>query len=446
MSIARNLEHLAQEGSEITCTEMTLLAGDHDPPIVAGNGLITVHSSTRFAYRLVGTPDNVAHALESLRRLETDPYDGRLRSRFLATTDRGEKLLGGWTEPRVDVLNDLWTFTSEIEAISLIQEGSFEPGVECVYLLAQAHRARVIFRRFIGDETTGDASVDFEVLGSQIRIELDDERGELRITASASDAMHPTMLENWLGEPLRILFGQPVYPKFVARRSHDRSMNWVRPSPMWNEATDHVALWQGPRQYIDRERFWLAYRCLLTHVARADGFEAHRLTSLYEELMDATNGSRWVWALTYASTAEALIDVLGLSGTPRIDLTDQQRDDLTQEIVAFRKFLKGWDGSAELGETATRAVARLPKTSAAQALRALVALGVVHRDEHAAWETPRNRVMHGHLVSPYSSAKNDKLLLDLAGLCRSLIWHLIDLEPDGTSLRASIGSTGTSPD
>lgn len=41
--------------------------------------------------------------------------------------------------------------------------------------------------------------------------------------------------------------------------------------------------------------------------------------------------------------------------------------------------------------------------------------------------------MHGHLVSPYSSAKDDKLLLDLGNLCRTLTWHLIDLEPDETS-------------
>jgi hypothetical protein len=329
--------------------------------------------------------------------------------------------------------NNLWSFTGEIEALSLIEEGIFKPGVECVYLLPQSHRARMVLRCFIGDENAGDASIDFEVLGSQIRIELDDVLGELRILASASDAMHPTMLENWLGEPLRVLFGQPVYPRFVARRSFDPSMNWVRPSPVWSEATDHVALWQGPRQYIDRERFWLGYRRLLAHVARAKGFEAHRITSLYDELMDATNGSRWVWALTYASTAEALIDVLGLPGTPRTDLTDQQRDDLTREIAAFRQFLKGWDGSVELAETAKRAVARLPHTSAAQALRSLVATGVVHRDEYAAWDTLRNRVMHGHLVSPYSSAKNDKLLLDLAGLCRALTWHIIDLELDGTS-------------
>jgi len=433
MNIARDLEHLARLGNEIACSEMTLLAGDHDPPIVVGRGSITVMSSTRFTYRLTGTPNDVGHALKSLRRLEADPFDGRLRSRLLVTTDQGEEIMGGWTEPRVVSHDDLWTFAGEIEALSLIEEGQFEPGIESVYILPQSHRARTILRRFIGGETLGDTSVDFDVLSSKMRIELDDDRAELRIIASASDAMHQTLLENWVGEPLRILFGQPIYPRFVARRSQDRSMNWVRPSPLWNEATDHVALWQGPRQYIDRERFWLAYRRLLAHIARSDEFEAHRLTSLYEELMDAANGSRWVWALSYASTAEALLDILGLPGKPRIDLSEQERDTLADEITAFRQFLDGWEGSDHIAEAAKRAVARLPQTSAAQALRALVAKGVVQQDQYDAWNSLRNRVMHGNLVSPYSSAKDDKLLLDLAGLCRALTWHLIDIEPDEIS-------------
>lgn len=231
ISIACDLEHLAQLGSEIACPEMTLLAGDHDPPIVFGRGSIIVISTTRFTYRMEGMPEDVAHALKSLRRLEADPFDGRLRSRLIVTTDRGEKLMGGWTEPQVDVSDDHWIFTGEIEALSLIEEGHFEPGVECIYCLPASHRARIVLRRFIGDDTAGDMSVTFEVLGSQIRVELEDARHELRIKASASDKMHPTLLENWVGEPLCILFGQPVYPRFVARRSHDRSMNWIRPSP-----------------------------------------------------------------------------------------------------------------------------------------------------------------------------------------------------------------------
>lgn len=100
--------------------------------------------------------------------------------------------------------------------------------------------------------------------------------------------------------------------------------------------------------------------------------------------MDAANGSRWVWALTYASKAEALLDILGPPGTPRADLSDQERNKLADEIAAFREYLKEWNGNDELAEAAKRAVARLSQTSAAQALRALVAQGVVKKDEYDA--------------------------------------------------------------
>lgn len=434
MSIARHLEHLAQISSPIECAKMALLAGDHDPPIVVGTGTITPASSTRFEYRLQGMPANVGHALKSLRRLDSDPYDGRLRSRLTATSVAGEELICGWTEPSVVLGEGLWTFTGSIEALSTHEEGTFEPGIECVFLLPRHHTARIVLRRFLEPAASGGQSaVTFQVLGSRIHIELDDERGELCIIASASDAMQPTLLENWVGEPLRILFGQPVYPRFVARRSGDWKMNWVRPSPQWSETTDHVALWQGLYQYTEQERFWLAYRRLLAHIARADGFEAHRLTALYEELIDAGRGSRWVWALTYASTAEAILDIIGLPGTPRADLSDDQHDELEAELRAFSVFMDGWDGSYAIAEAAKRAVARLPQTSATQALRALVSQGVVDPDQFTAWNTLRNRVMHGNLVSPYSSAKDDKLLLDLAGLCRALTWHLIDIEADENS-------------
>ena len=78
-TIANRLKHLSQVGTVIPCTEMTLLAGDHDPPVVAGTGEITVLTSTSFGYTVRGTPDDFGHALRSLRRIDEDPYDGILR-------------------------------------------------------------------------------------------------------------------------------------------------------------------------------------------------------------------------------------------------------------------------------------------------------------------------------------------------------------------------------
>lgn len=434
MSIARDFEHLAEIGKSIDCKEMTLLAGDHDPPIVVGRGVITPASPSRFEYELHGNPEDIGHALSALRRLEADPHDGTLRSRLTATTEAGEDLMCGWTLPSVKSADDEWTFSGDFEAISTHEKGEFEPLAECIFLLPKSHMARIALRRVFGELNTDNvASKTLDVLGSDIVLELHDARDELRIVVTASEALPPHYAENWIGEPLRILFGQPIYPRYVARRSPDSSMNWIRPSPEWDTSSDHVALWQGPGNLTDVDRFWRAFERLLTHIGQARDkngnphFEANPLTSLYGELIAASRGSRWVWALTFASVSEGILDIDGTVGSPRTDLSREEREELSQDILAFQNFLGDWQGNPDLVEAAKAAVARKLKTSAAQALRALKNKGIISKCEYTAWDTLRNRVMHGQLVSPYSSEEDDKLLLDLASLVRSLTWHLIDV-------------------
>ncbi len=71
------------------------------------------------------------------------------------------------------------------------------------------------------------------------------------------------------------------------------------------------------------------------------------------------------------------------------------------------------------------------KTSAVQGLRQLKQESWITPDEFDAWDMLRSRVMHGSLVSPYSIAKEDKLLLDLASLFHALTRRLLaDVDPD----------------
>lgn len=62
-----------------------------------------------------------------------------------------------------------------------------------------------------------------------------------------------------------------------------------------------------------------AYGNLLTLIARGSGFESHTVTSFYEEVIQASQGSRWVWALTLASSIEGLIRILSPRGSLRTD-------------------------------------------------------------------------------------------------------------------------------
>lgn len=51
--------------------------------------------------------------------------------------------------------------------------------------------------------------------GAALNLKLDDDADLLVMHASPSDALRPTFTENCLSEPLRILFGQLIWPRFA---------------------------------------------------------------------------------------------------------------------------------------------------------------------------------------------------------------------------------------
>jgi hypothetical protein len=434
MTIVDRLKHFSEVGTVIACPQMTLLAGDHEPPVIAGEGEIKVLSTTTFGYTLRGLPDDIGHALRSLRRIDADPYNGLLRERLTATTSDGVELAGGWTIPKVHVPEEdgPWVFSGEIDALSFHENGTFDPGTEVAFLLPLQHRARLILRRFfakpVGDELP---AIRLAICGSEIVITLHDEANLLRVLAPATAVLQPTFTENWLGEPLRILFGQLVFPRFVARQSETWSMSWVRPSPPWSKDSNACALWQGDNELTDKEGFWETYRQLLTYIVTARdtngsrNFEANKLTELYCEVVQAAHGSRWIWALTYASAVEAILEIFGLADHPRTDIDARALTQLKKSVNEFKKLIDSWTGDPALKEPAKYAVSRMLKTSAVQGLRRLKAEGWVTENQFKAWDKLRNEVMHGTLVSPYSSVDDDKMLLDLAHLFHALTRRLI---------------------
>ena len=442
MSIVDRMIHLSTVGAVIPCPLMTLLAGDHEPPVVVGEGEITVMSATIFGYQIRGTPADVGHALRSLHRIDSDPYDGTLRERLVVTTADGLKLSGGWTSPTVRTPDEggVWTFTGEVESLTYHEDGEFEPGTEVAFLLPQHHRARMLLRRFMDLTGSGNRRAKaLKVNGADLLITLEDDNGVLIMSAPASDVFRPTFAENWLGEPLRVLFGQLIFPRYVLRQSNNWSMGWVRPSPEWSSVSDRCALWQGPDELVDKQEFWDSYRRLLSYVAASrnaaghPNFEANRMTELYVEVIQAARGSRWVWALTYASAAEGFIDLLGLEGSQQIDMGEAQFAELATAVEAFKKYVGDWHGDPRLIEPTSNAADRMLTTTAAIALRQLKRQGHVTAEQYRAWSKLRNKVMHGKLVSPYSSAEDDKLLLDLSGLLHALTRRLISyVDPDAS--------------
>ena len=432
MSLLDPWRHLADVGTVIPCREMRLDARDWEKPIICGGGEVRVASDAAFSYVICGVPEDVAHTLRSLHRQRENPYDGLMRFRLSVVDEAGRHLGFGWTVPRFERGKDVetWTFSGETEGVWVDDEHAGEEGTEVLYLLPQHHRVRPMLARFISSTGSSGEIVpehELEVLSTRLRFALDEAAGTLSIRASASEGLPQTYTENWLAEPLRIMFGQLIFPRMVARANPDRTIVSVRPTSGWNLDSDWTALWNGPAAFFDTEGFWRTYAGLLSFVATArdnrgrPNFEANKVTQFYEEVIQASRGSRWVWALTFASSIEGLTRMLVPRGTPRAVADLDGITDLKQHIDT-------WPGSdLHLKRVAKNAVARTAETSTVQALRELRDSGVLAADQVKAWETIRNQVMHGSLVSPYSSKDDDQLLLNLAALMHALTRRLAGL-------------------
>jgi hypothetical protein len=413
--------------------KMRLMARDHEPDLVAGSGELRVVSANRFEFTLIGEPENPAYVFEQMRRQQDDRYDGLSRFRLVLEEDDGTAYAGGWTVPSFRTGDGAWTFEGETESFMGGGRSELTPtgSTEDRFLIPTRHHAAQMLAHFVTtprDRLPPEPRFDLEVMGQTVTFRFDRALSMLTISTPAPESLPLTYTENWLGEPLRILFGQLVFPRMVARvQSDGHAMLAVRPSPPWTRDSDWTALWIDETAGWDKAGFWTLYAALLTHVASArtgDGrnFEASPVTHFHEEVIQAARGSRWVWAMTLASSIEGLVSMLYSRGTRR-EHADLNAN--TQLICHIR----AWSGDHALKEAAIRAVQRTAEVTTAVAMRALVADAAITRDQVKAWQKVRHAVMHGNLVSPYSSQEDDETLIALADLMRALIRHIVGLGP-----------------
>lgn len=437
LSVLEPWRWLAAAPQTLTFGKMTLIASDFGEPVVTGSGEIRCPSPSRFEYTLTGTPDDPVYAYAQTLRHKTDPYDGRLRLRLLVEDDEGRSYNAGWTTPRIrqgGTGDTEWVVEGECQGLmtgDAIAPPSAGGGTEVEFLIPRHHRASLFLNRFV---RTPLADGGFEpvyrlsVLDTHVTFRFDAARDVLNVSAPGNGALLRPFTENWLGEPLRILFGQLVYPRLIARISEDgRATITQRPSPSWSSVSDWAALWDR-EDLLDEAGFWSLYQDLLTYVAGAKddrggpNFESNTVTRLYEEVIQAARGSRWVWALTFASSVEGLVRILTPHGTKRPDAH-------TKGIEALARHIGEWPGNSaqdkHLRGVAVSAVHRTAETTSKYVLDQLALRNVITTDQIKSWSKVRNSVMHGSLVSPYSSAEDDKLLLDLAALMKALTVEIV---------------------
>jgi len=416
---------------------MALRGRDHAPLVIEGSGEVHVPSLLRFEYILSGVPIDLAYALSQIQQVQDNPYDGLSAFRLIGTDADGLEWSLGWTIPTIEVDDEgTWRLRGDLEGLSPHVEGddvAQKKGTEVTFVVPTDHPiAYALGRLVITPTIKGRRQHTFElnVLGTTVQFAYVPSDGILSINVDHCEFLAAGYAENWLGEPLRILFGQLVYPRLVARNlGAGKTIVFIRRSPGFVRGAGWAALWPGDDTKLENTAFWQLYADLLTFVAmsRDEGgalnWEANKVTALYVEIIQAARGTRWVWALTFASAIEGLLRILSPRGIRHPEANDDGIKALTAHIVAWPD--KGVKAIKRLKTIAIGAVKRSAELPAVQVLRSMKNAGTITSEQMKAWEKIRNAVMHGSLVSPYSSAEDDAQLMALAGLVHILTRTII---------------------
>ena len=409
---------------------MRLLTGrDHEPPVFVGPGRIELKSTTIAEFHMFASAQDGASGILKVHLAHANPYERLDQFRLFATDFEGTEWACGWLVPQVEQTSVAGTLlTGKINSLMTRVSGDWVSSVAGVELVFQPSfhipmTKSMLTVHSIADEEIGRSwrvgQHSLELLGSRINFAQDPTDDLLWITANTSDELPHLYLENWLSEPLRILFGQLHYPRLVARNFGDGSAFLsIRQSPRaFRNASIGSLL--ASELAPSAERFWELYAALLTLIAkdRDEGghpnFEANRITRFYEEIIQASQGTRWVWCLTLASVAEALAKTL-------MQPEDQQTEFSVADLESIKKAVSAWKGDKHLRSRVLNSIGYLSKKSVGAFLRDLVKRGVIELRNQEAWDKVRNNVMHGNLVMPWSNHEEDENIIALAELVHTL--------------------------
>jgi hypothetical protein len=419
----------------IECPLMQLLSGrDGEPPVFTGSGHIDVKSATAIDFTMFAAATDDSTALNQLLRARQNPYQPLDQFRLVATDYEGTEWACGWTQPLLKGVPTVgWPLSGALTCLTTHVSGplvSEDSGVELVFqpkvVLPMEDKvtsvSSVDSREIERTETSGHHTVT--VLDSEIKFFYALTEDSLWVTAKTSHKLRHPYAENWIAEPLRVILGQLIYPRLVARN--------------FGNGTAHISLRLSPRLSVnpaiaslirgDPQRqgtnFWDLYKRLLKTVADArdeqgnPNFESHKITRFYEEIIQAAQSSRWVQCMTLAGTGEALARMLMRP--------DEQSSDFPEsDIESLKACVAAWPGNKELRSRILGDIAIASKRTVGRYLRDLAKRDVLTDTNVRAWSEVRNAVMHGSLVSPWATEEEDKRLLALAQLVHRLTHELI---------------------
>jgi hypothetical protein len=414
---------------------MQIVSPSPEEPIFTGSGRIDIRSRTEMDFHMHATPRDGGEAFRRLVFAEENPHNIHAQLGVLATQYDSTEWNAGWVPIRLgETLGSTWRLSGSIDSLMASVSGrdvAPTKSIEVIYdsklrvplplnmtTSIRQGGSEVLRRAERGNKTidTAETQIDFFV-----DPELD---ATWAVAATSEDFPHP-YAENWVSEPLCLLLGQLVFPRLVARNFGDRSTIWLRPSPAIETNTLAASILQEDPLVAD-DRFWEVYRRILTMIVRArngDGernFETHPLVQYYHEVIQATRGSAWVWCMTLASAIEGVV-------TNLLTTEEERKPDYpSQEIENLRVHIETWNGSTDLQRRILGLFEGLKSKGTRQILRRFKDAGVITSNQFDAWYAVRNQVMHGNLVSPWSSQKLVERMRLLAELMHRLSMKYVE--------------------
>jgi hypothetical protein len=410
------------------------LFSEHDgqPPLCTGTGTLHLSDPTslRWTMMVEDFPEIVASGLMTGGRKAL--FDERHSMRLEAMDYRGVQWSCGWVFPRIRP--EVATHTrlqGSLVAISAACGGDlvakhagielyFDPAPDLPLSEAMVTSTQIgdelVYQKFEGGREA------FSVLGSKFEVMRDPMSDGLWLVAETSaDLQHP-YFEHWASEPLRILCGQLVYPRLIARNfGNGTAQVWLSKV---NRLRSNVGGLRASFRPPDTGHFWNFYRQCLTFLARHRGVDGHplfganHLSRFHEEVIQAAGSSDWVLALAASSAIEGMCRL-----ATHATALPTEFDATT--IGEARKYLQGMPGPGKLRDRLISNLAYMGNPSVRKFLDELVKRQVIRTDHRDAWVSVRNRVAHGRLDGATALTDDGNHLVLLVELLNALTVHVV---------------------
>jgi len=420
------LERFLNYPAVLECPEMWIETCTLGKKCFVGSGEIRMRSPSHFEYVFHGKKTDIDNFVSRIRRAREREYDVHAQFRLCGVDYQGVDWNAGYVNLNIGhaTKNGYFRITGSCNGLSAGASGPHvaeRSSIEVIYdrslrlpiplnMVTKIERGGrdVFWSRRYGTQSVA-------VAGTAVEFFHDAQREAIWATAETSEDFPHPYAENWISEPLRILLGEQVYPRLVARNFGGQRANiWVRPAP-GRDAQSLVASILESDPFFAADDFWSMYRQILTMITKARGvkgnrnFEAHPLTQYYDEIIQSTSGSNWVACLTLASAIEGIAKGM---------LTDSETRSHypIEDIESLRSHVSSWSGDLNLKSRALASIDANKTKGIASALRFMVTDNVVTKEHIDTWLAVRNQVMHGSLVPPWSDQELDQKILKLVEL------------------------------